>query len=171
MTSAYLRIYLIGFMGCGKTYWGNKWAALSGLSFFDIDGMVEEEQGKSAAEIFAEDGEERFRELETLALRSMGNTNNYIVATGGGTPCFNDNITWMNKNGTCIYLKSSPESIYKRLIHEKEKRPLIKGLQDEELLYYISEKIKEREIFYNQSEIIIDVDHLPKNYLPDFLKI
>lgn len=171
MTSEYLRIFLIGFMGCGKTYWGKKWAELSGLTFFDIDDMVEQQEGKTAAEIFAEDGEDYFRELETMALRSLRGRNNFIAATGGGTACFNDNITWMNENGTCIYLQSSPQNIYNRLINEKKKRPLIKGLQGDELTFYITEKIKEREAFYNQSEIIIDVDNLPENYLPEFLKI
>ena len=102
MTSAYQKIFLIGFMGCGKTYWGKKWAEISELEFYDVDDLVEAMQGKSAAEIFAEDGEDYFRELETLALKSLSTKNNFIAACGGGTPCFNDNITWMNQNGTCL---------------------------------------------------------------------
>ncbi len=169
--SAYQHIFLIGFMGSGKTYWGKKWAELSGLEFFDIDDIVEQEQEKTIAEIFAEDGEEHFRNLETIALRKFATKNNVIIATGGGTPCFNDNISWMNKNGTCVYLQSSPENILNRLISEKVKRPLIKNLQDGELLFYITEKIKEREAFYKHSEIILNVDDLPENYLPEFLNV
>ncbi|MDB5223407.1 MAG: shikimate kinase [Chitinophagaceae bacterium] len=171
MTSEYQRIFLTGFMGSGKTYWGKKWADASGFQFVDVDEIVEQEQGKTIANIFAQDGEEHFRNLETNVLRRLNNRNNIIVATGGGTPCFNDNISWMNENGTAVYLQSSAENILKRLISEKEKRPLIKNLQDEELLFYITEKIKEREPFYKQAEIILNVDNLAHNYFPEFLNI
>ena len=169
-TTEFRRIFLIGFMGSGKTYWGKKWADSCRLHFFDIDHIVEIEQEKPIADIFAEKGEEHFRNLETEALRTFGNRENVIVATGGGTPCFNDNITWMNANGTCIYLQSSPEKIFQRLISETEKRPLIKHLQNGELLFYIKEKIKEREPFYNKAEIILPVDDLQTDYIPDILK-
>ena len=170
-TSAYQKIFLTGFMGSGKTYWGNKWAELSGFKFIDIDEIVEQEEGKTITKIFAEDGEDHFRNLETNILKSLSNKNNIIVATGGGTPCFNDNISWMNENGTCVYLQSSSENILKRLISEKEKRPLIKNLKDGELLFYITEKIKEREHFYNQAKIILNVDHLTQDYIPEFLNV
>ena len=168
-TFVYQKFFLIGFMGSGKTYWGKKWTKHTGLEFFDIDEIVENEQEKSIAEIFAEDGEDHFRNLETGVLKSLSNTNNIIVATGGGTPCFNDNISWMNKSGTSIYLQSSPENILKKLVNEKEKRPLIKHLKDEELLFYITEKIKEREAYYKQAKIILNVDDLPENYIPEIL--
>jgi Shikimate kinase len=169
--SLYQRIFLTGFMGSGKTYWGNKWAEKSGLQFFDIDEIVEEEQEKTIAEIFADEGEDHFRDLETTALRTFADKENTIIATGGGTPCFNDNITWMNENGTSVYLQSSPGNILKRLTSEREKRPLIKHLKDDELLFYISEKIKEREPFYQQAKIILNVDDLTENYLPEFIRI
>lgn len=161
--------FLIGFMGCGKNYWGKKWAHTSGYDFFDIDKIVEQQQGKTISEIFAKEGEDHFRNLETTELRNFSNKDNVIIATGGGTPCFNDNITWMNENGTVIYLQSSPANILKRLVSEKEKRPLIKNLKDDELLFYITEKIKEREFFYNQAKIILNVDDLSENYIPDIL--
>ena len=161
--------FLIGFMGSGKNYWGKLWAEKTDLNFYDLDKIVEEEQQNTIAKIFAEKGEDHFRELETIALRKFENENNVIIACGGGTPCFNDNITWMNENGTCIYLQSSPDNILKRLVSEKEKRPLIKNLKDDELLFYITEKIKERELFYNQAKIILNVDDLSGNYIPDML--
>jgi shikimate kinase len=164
-----MNIFLIGFMGCGKTYWGKLWSGRSGLPFYDLDDMVEAQKGKTAADIFAEDGEDKFRDFETAALRSFSNIETAIVACGGGTPCYNDNIAWMNKNGTCIYLRSAPENILIRLMTETEKRPLIKNLQGNELQFYIKEKIKERDFFYEQAEIILDVDDLPNNYLPEFL--
>lgn len=171
MTSAYLRIFLVGFMGSGKTFWGRSWSEKSSLDFYDIDEMVEFNESKPIATIFAEDGEEHFRNLETSELRNLLNNNNFIAATGGGTPCFNDNISWMNENGTPVYLRSSPQNILKRLVSEKQKRPLIKNLQDEELLFYITEKIKEREAYYNRAKIILDVDYLPRNYFPEFLNV
>ena len=171
MTSEYQRIFLTGFMGSGKTYWGKRWSEKSELDFYDIDQMVEFNEGKSIAKIFADDGEDYFRNLETIELRNLLNKNNFIAATGGGTPCFNDNISWMNDNGTSVYLRSSPQNILKRLAAEKHKRPLIKNLQDEELLFYITEKIKEREPFYSKAKIILDVDDLPGNYVPGFLNV
>ena len=163
--------FLIGFMGSGKTYWGKKWSEKIGKEFFDTDEIIEQQQGITIAKIFATDGENHFRNLETEILKNMSLQNNLIIACGGGTPCFNDNITWMNQNGTSVYLQSSPENISKRLMSEKEKRPLIKHLNDEELLFYITEKIKEREVFYQQAEKVINVDDLPENYLPEFLKL
>jgi len=164
-------IFLIGFMGSGKTFWGKKWAQSSGSPFFDIDEMIERDEGRSAAAIFAEDGEAYFRDLETDSLRSFNGKNHMIIATGGGTPCFNDNITWMNGQGITIYLRSTPPKIFNRLVTEKEKRPLVKHLKDEELLFYITEKIKERDFFYNQAKIILDVDDLEENYVPDLLLV
>lgn len=157
-------------MGCGKNYWGNKWAQKSGMEFFDIDEIIETDQQKTIAEIFATKGEDHFRDLETAALKNISNKANAIIATGGGTACYNDNITWMNENGISVYLQSRPQNILQRLVTEKEKRPLIKNLQDTELLFYITEKIKEREFFYQQATIILHVDELSPGYIPEFLK-
>ncbi len=121
-----MKIFLTGFMGSGKSYWGQKWSQVSGIPFFDIDAIVEKEQDKTITEIFAEDGEDHFRNLETTALRKFADNENAIVSSGGGTPCYNDNITWMNENGISIYLESASEKILYRLTSETEKRPLIK---------------------------------------------
>ncbi|MBA2250451.1 MAG: shikimate kinase [Chitinophagaceae bacterium] len=161
-------IFLIGFMGCGKTYWGKKWADHSGLTFVDLDEIVEAQQDRTAAQIFAEDGEDHFRDLETAALKSFSGNN--IIATGGGTPCYNDNINWMNNHGTAIYLLSSPQNIFSRLVNETKKRPLIQHLQGEELLFYITEKIKEREFFYRQAGLILNVDDFAEDYIPAIIK-
>jgi shikimate kinase len=163
-----MHIYLIGFMGSGKSYWGKKWADAVKAEFVDLDLLVEAMHGP-IGDIFAEKGETYFRDLETDFLRELSGKKNCIVATGGGTPCFNDNITWMNENGRSVYLRSSPGHIMDRLWLERKKRPLIKNLNDEELLYYIIEKIRERESFYNQASVIIDVDDLPENFIPGFL--
>ena len=152
-------------MGSGKTYWGNKWAQALGREFIDLDDLLEKEERQTIAEIFAEKGEDHFRRLETDTLRRLGKRNDLLIATGGGTPCFDDNISWMNENGTTVYLRSSPVNIAARLVSEKEKRPLLKNLNDNELLFYITEKIKERELFYNQAKIILDVDDLPEDHI------
>jgi shikimate kinase len=117
-------IFLIGFMGSGKTYWGKQWAAEYNLSFHDLDTMIESETGKTVAEIFEEDGEEFFREKEKQLIRTFKFKDNCIVSCGGGTPCFNDNMQWMNEHGTTVYLAATPQYIYERIAEETDKRPL-----------------------------------------------
>lgn len=150
-------IFLIGFMGNGKTHWGKLWAAKSGLQFFDLDEMIEAEQQKSVAAIFEQDGENFFRQRETAVLKTFTQKTNCIIACGGGTPCFNDNMQWMNDNGITVYLAATPNDIFKRVITEQEKRPLIKNFSPEELMHFIENKLKEREPVYNTAKIILPV--------------
>ncbi|HEX2683637.1 MAG TPA: shikimate kinase, partial [Ferruginibacter sp.] len=98
------KIFLVGFMGSGKTYWGRIWAQAYQLAFYDLDEVIEQDQGKTVAEIFKTYGEDRFRQIEAGTLRSFSEKNNCIVACGGGTPCFHDNMQWMNEQGTTVYL-------------------------------------------------------------------
>ncbi len=154
------KIFLIGFMGVGKTYWGKIWAKQLNLDFFDLDEMIETEQGRSIASIFENEGEAYFRNLETAALQNFGEKKNFLVACGGGAACFNDNIRWMNKNGTSVYLSASPPFILSRVLKEKIKRPLIGKLNDTELLVYIEQKLTEREPFYKQAKHLLTADHL-----------
>jgi len=150
-------IFLIGFMGSGKTYWGKLWAAQIGLQFFDLDELIEAEQQKSVAAIFEQDGEAFFRQRETAVLKTFNQKANCIVACGGGTPCFNDNMQWMNENGTTVYLEATPDDILKRVITEQEKRPLIKDLSPEDLKSFIEKKLSERAIFYRRAKVILPV--------------
>jgi len=152
-----MKIFLIGFMGSGKTYWGKLWAAKSGLQFFDLDEIIEQEENKSIAAIFEEQGELYFRQKETAILKTFLKKNDCIIATGGGTACFNNNLQWMNDNGTTVYLLATAKEIFKRVLTEQEKRPLIKDLSPEDLLLFIDNKIKEREAFYRQAKIILPV--------------
>jgi shikimate kinase len=152
-----MKIFLIGFMGSGKTHWGSIWAAKSGLPFFDMDNMIEKTENKTIAQIFELHGETYFRQLETKVLHTFAAQDNCIIACGGGTPCFNNNMQWMNKNGTTIYLKATAEEITARLTNEQEKRPLIKNLNGKELLSFIKTKINEREKFYVTAKIILPV--------------
>lgn len=150
-------IFLIGFMGSGKSYWGKLWAAKAGMLFFDLDEMIEAEEKKSVAAIFEQDGEAYFRQRETAVLKTFTQQSNCIIASGGGTPCFNNNMQWMNDNGITIYLSATPGDIYKRVITEQEKRPLIKDFSPEDLTAFIEKKLKERESIYSQAKIILPV--------------
>lgn len=150
-------------MGSGKTYWGKQWAPKSGLQFFDLDEVIEQEEGKTVAAIFEQNGEAYFRQKETDGLKKFVHKNNCIIACGGGTACFNNNMQWMNENGITVYLLASASEILNRVITEKEKRPLITNFSPEELLLFIENKIKERTPFYSQAKIILPVATLELN--------
>lgn len=153
-------IFLIGFMGSGKTYWGKIWAQQLGLDFYDLDAIIEEKEGRSIAVIFEKEGEQYFRTKETIALQQFSEIKNAVVACGGGAACFNDNMQWMNEHGTTVYLLASPQYILSRVKEEKDKRPLISRLNEAELLFFIEQKLKEREQFYNQAKLILPVEEL-----------
>ena len=161
-----MHIFLIGFMGSGKSHWGKIWADKYGLSFFDLDEEIEEKAGSTISEIFKSEGEEYFRELESSTLHSFKDKSNYVLACGGGTPCFNDNIEWMNQQGTTIYLNTSTDTLFNRLKEEKDKRPLIKVLPDAQLYTFIQNKIKEREPYYSKAKIILDEKNITTFELP-----
>ncbi len=147
-------------MGSGKTHWGKLWAQQNGLDFFDLDEIIEAQQQKTIDAIFEQNGEESFREIESNALKTFSEKDNCIIACGGGTPCFHDNMQWMNENGTTVYLKASTGQVLERVKDEKYKRPLLKKLDDDEVLLFISQKIIERAPFYSQAKIILLVEEL-----------
>jgi shikimate kinase len=155
-----MKYFLIGFMGSGKTHWGREWAIKGAFHFIDLDEQIERAVGKTVAQIFEEDGEDFFRQKETEVLKSIKIIVPTIIACGGGTPCFNNNIEWMNENGTTIYLKTTVPQILERVLEEKEKRPLLKNLNAAEVQFFIEKKLKEREPFYNQAEITLLVKDL-----------
>jgi shikimate kinase len=152
-----MKIFLIGFMGSGKTHWGKLWAVKSGMQFVDLDDIIEQQEKKTITEIFEQNGEAYFRQLETDTLKTFSKRANCIIACGGGTPCFNDNMQWMNANGTTVYLSATPDDILKRVINEQAKRPLVKDFSPEELKDFIENKLKEREAFYSQAKITLPV--------------
>lgn len=158
-------IFLIGFMGSGKTYWGKIWAQQLGLDFYDLDAVIEEKEGRSVAVIFEKEGEPYFRTKETIALQQFSDIKNAVLACGGGAACFNDNMQWMNEHGTTVYLSASPQYILSRVKEGKSKRPLISKLNEAELLFFIEQKLKEREPFYNQAKLILPVEDLHANSL------
>jgi len=148
-----MKIYLIGFMGCGKSTIGRELADLLDYAFVDLDDYIES-QGRSIAEIFETEGEKSFRELERDALAQLSGMMDTVIATGGGTPCFHDNLEWMQATGMTIYLNTSSDVLFQRLKSETEHRPLLATLSDDELSNFINKKIQERSSFYDNSEII-----------------
>ena len=151
-----MHIYLVGFMGSGKSYSGKHLAQLLDRRFIDLDDWIEEQAGQSVAHIFEQMGEAHFRMKEAEAIRQMAEQPPAVVATGGGTPCFHQNMEWMNANGLTIYLKTSPEVLFHRLKEGRDHRPLIRALPDDALKQYIADKIEERTPYYCQASIIYD---------------
>lgn len=156
-------------MGSGKSYRGRVWAEQAGLPFIDLDEAIERVEGACIADIFQNKGEDYFRSLEKTTLRKLGATHTGVISCGGGTPCFEDNMTWMNQHGVTVYLKASPNFILERVKDEKEKRPLIHKLNEAELLFFIEQKLKEREPFYSSATYTINVDSGAGDDLPDFI--
>lgn len=159
------KIFLIGFMGSGKSHWGHIWAGQHGVEFFDLDTCIEETAKMTVAEIFEKQGEEKFRKMEHDHLRIFQNKKNFLLACGGGTPCFDGNMQWMKTQGTVIYLKAMPETILKYVKNEQAGRPLIKDMNPAELLLFIQKKLAEREPFYLQANFVLNVEALNKDSL------
>lgn len=154
------RIILIGYMGAGKTTVGRQLAMNLGLQFYDLDWYIEMRYHTRVADIFAEKGEEGFREIERNMLHEVAEFEDVVVSCGGGTPCFFDNMEYMNSLADTVYLKATPEVLAMHLRMGKVERPLIKGKSDEELLAYIKESLAKREPFYTQAKNVLDVSLL-----------
>lgn len=150
------KIYLVGFMGSGKTTAGKRLSSILGWSFIDMDRKVEEKAGKTIREIFSEHGEGWFRSLERTVLHDLENEKQTVISTGGGAPCHDDNMDFMRRTGLTVYLKMTPLQLRNRLRDSKGERPLIKGLSGDDLLKYIETRLAQREPFYSLAEIIID---------------
>jgi len=150
------RIFLIGYMGAGKTTIGEQLAERLEYNFLDMDYMIEEKIQQSVSQIFSELGEEKFRQLERECLEKIATERNVVVATGGGAPCFYDNMEQMNACGLTVYLNLSPEELQERLeLSHKNKRPLLAQRQGEELLNFIRKNLSEREPFYRKAALVV----------------
>ena len=160
------RVILIGYMGSGKTTIGKALSKETGMMFYDLDWYIESRMRKSVSQIFAEKGEEGFRKIEHNMLHEVAEFEDVIISCGGGTPCFFDNMDYLNQQGEVIYLKASPETLYKHLMMAKIERPLLKGKSTDELIAYIAEHLKQREPFYEKARHMLDV-----NVLDDYDKI
>lgn len=160
------RIFLVGFMACGKTTLGKNLAKSLGLSFVDLDMYIEGRYYKSVSDIFSELGEEKFREIERRILHEVSEFEDVVISTGGGTPCFFDNMEYMNTMGETIYLNTNTERIAERIKAAGDKRPLVRGKKDDELKIYIEEMKKKRESFYKKAKHTLD-----STFLEDYSQI
>ena len=162
-------VFLIGFMGCGKSTKAKQLANRLNCPVIDLDAEIVKKVGKSIAEYFAEFGEAAFRQLESETLKTFPYPEICVVATGGGLPCFFDNLDWMNANGKTVYLHMTPPQLVSRL-HNREKRPLLKGMDDEQLLAFVEMKLEERNPFYNKAQVIVNAFDLDAEILENRLK-
>jgi shikimate kinase len=161
-----MKIFLIGFMGSGKTHWGHLLSEKLGIRFFDLDEQVSEHSGKSIPEIFAESGEEQFRLLEKEVLHIITESHDcFVMACGGGSPCYFNNIDYMNQAGTTVWINVPLDTLFERLVLEKEKRPLIKDLSDEQLKGFIAKKFSDRRIYYEQATVTVDEEPVQLDHL------
>lgn len=149
-------VYLIGFMGSGKTTVAKKIATHLGWELTDLDRLIETRTGLSVEDLFRDKGEHFFRKIESEVLRNIDYKLNNVVACGGGTPCFYDNMDYMNKTGLTIYLKMSTGALQNRLSKSISVRPLIKDMSDGELTSYINKTVTHREEWYGRAAVVTD---------------
>lgn len=151
-----MRIYLIGFMGVGKTHWGKILGNKLGLPFYDLDELIVKQEDRSINQIFEEEGEEYFRTKERDVLRAFSEENDsLLLSCGGGAPCFFNNISYMNAMGVTVWINTPFEILLGRLRIGKDKRPLLKDLTDEQLKAYIVKKNADRRMYYEQAKVIV----------------
>ena len=157
------RIVLIGYMGSGKTTVGKALAKEVGLPFYDLDWYIESRMRKKVSQIFAERGEEGFRVIERNMLHEVAEFEDVVISCGGGTPCFFDNMDYLNSQAQVVYLRCEPEVLHKHLLMGKGDRPLLKGKSPDELIQFIREQLEKREPFYTKARYTLDVS-LMDNY-------
>ena len=154
------RIFLIGYMGAGKTTLGKAFARAMGLTFIDLDWYIEERFHKTIRELFTERGEEEFRNLERRMLHEVAEFEDVVISVGGGTPCFFDNVEFMNMAGETVYLDVNIQVLFRRLKVAKQQRPLLDGKTDEELLLFIQEALQKRLPFYSRAKHVFNGEML-----------
>lgn len=163
MQGAYHRIILVGYMGAGKTTIGKALADELGMRFYDLDWYIETRMRKTVAQLFAELGEEGFRRIERNMLHEVAEFEGVLISCGGGTPCFFDNMEYINQQGLTLYLKASPDVLYKHLKMGKTVRPLLLNKTPDEVERFISDQLAAREPYYLHAHHTLDVS-LMDNY-------
>ncbi len=154
---AAFRIFLLGFMGSGKSHTGRRLGEVLGLPFVDLDALIEAREGMTVQDIFSIRGESFFRQAEQAALHTLQDYDQVIVACGGGTPCFFDNMDWMNRHGITVYLETPVEELCRRLLPEMAHRPLLQGLDASTLPGFIAERLALREPYYRKAQVVADL--------------
>lgn len=164
------KIFLIGMMGAGKSYWAKHIAKWIKSAAYDLDALIEMNEEKSVSEIFEEEGEAHFRKVETKILKWFKEKKKFVLATGGGTPNFNGNIEWMKKEGLVIWLDASLELMLERVLEEKAKRPLIAQLSKEAIKSFMQEKLVERNSAYQQAHYRVSQEQITESYLKKLIQ-
>jgi shikimate kinase len=165
-----MKIFLIGMMGSGKNYWMNKISGKLKLQKYDLDQLIEGVEDRSIQQIFKESGEEHFRKMESIVLKWFEDKDDFILATGGGTPCFYDNIDWMNAQGLTIWLDEPIDALAKRLVPEKTHRPLISKMSDKNIKTFLRNKIEERDSFYKKAKYRLSGETINEQHLLSIIK-
>jgi len=155
-----VRIFLTGYMGAGKTTLGKAFARKMNVPFVDLDWYIEERFHKTVGELFTERGETGFRELERNMLHEVAEFENVVISTGGGAPCFFDNMEFMNRVGKTVFLDVHPDVLFRRLRIAKQQRPILQGKEDDELKAFIIRALEQRAPFYTQAQYIFNADEL-----------
>ncbi len=155
-------LFLLGYMGAGKTTTGRLLAKQLKWDFIDLDTLIEERNKKSIPEIFQESGEAAFRKSEQEALYSIIGLKKVIIATGGGCASYADNIKWMNEHGTTIYLKCRPGILFHRIAPEKKQRPMLAGKEDVDIMEFILEHLRQRLPYYVQAHHTVSAEETPE---------
>lgn len=160
-------VFLIGYMGCGKSTLGRRLARRLGVPFIDTDARVEEREGATVSDLFRYEGEQRFRKIEREVLdAAIAGNDSAVISTGGGLPVWGDNMARMNAAGCTVYLRRSAENIAGRLSpYGRRKRPRLQGLNDEELVAFMTRDMASREPFYSRAKLILACDSLPDDEL------
>ena len=163
-----MRLYLIGYMACGKSTLGRKIARIAHMSFVDTDSQIEQREGAAVSDIFTYQGEEYFRSVEQAVLADTANIDDAVISTGGGLPMWGDNMERMSQLGRSIYLRRSPKNIISRLSpYGRQKRPKFRGLNDEQLLEFMTTHMAEREPMYMKADLVLECDTMSDDALLD----
>lgn len=151
------RILIVGYMGAGKTTLGKMLAKELGIGFYDLDWYIEERMRKTVPQLFAERGEDGFREVERRLLHEVAEFEDVVISCGGGTPCFFDNMDYMNAQGETVYLKADPEVLYAHVNMGKKVRPLLQGKTREEVIAFMEDHLRQREPYYAKAKHTLEV--------------
>ena len=158
------RIFLIGYMGSGKTTLGRAFAKSAGLSFIDLDWYIEERAHRTISQLFAEEGEEGFRRLERKMLHEVSEFEDVVIACGGGTPCYFDNMDFMKQEGVTVFLDASQDVLFRRLKVASANRPLLKDKTDTELREFIAQGVASRMQWYGKAQLRMDACRLESRH-------
>lgn len=164
-----MRIFLVGYMGAGKSAIGVRLARMLNLQFFDLDSEVESRYKMSIPSIFDKYDEACFRKLESTVLRTFSANDNFVLSCGGGTPCFNDNMDFMNSLGTTVYIKLPAKGLAVRIKNSVKKRPLADGKSEDDLAQYVEAMLKHRDQFYSMAKLTVEAAGVDKDHLVEMI--